>query len=115
MLNHAILSQFFEVAEKLMESEKIDVDKKGIKGSLPIIETIVSKNNVVFLQILKKTKNINVQDEDGWSPLHYAYAFNQPTMVVALLSKGSNPELKNKLGYKPSEVQGILNGNSGNY
>lgn len=46
--------------------------------------------------------DINTTDEDGWTALHRAYYSSQPKVVLALLQKGADTEVKEKsYGWTP--------------
>uniref|UniRef100_A0A7S4RIA3 Uncharacterized protein n=1 Tax=Alexandrium monilatum TaxID=311494 RepID=A0A7S4RIA3_9DINO len=45
----------------------------------------------------KKTIDINLYDEQGWTPLHYAAQLNHAEIVKVLLAGNANPGLKDKV------------------
>lgn len=51
--------------------------------------------------LLSKGANPNIQDNDGFTPLHYASQNNDVDLATLLLSKGANPNLLDKWGNIP--------------
>mmetsp|Transcript_43960 Transcript_43960/g.136826 ORF Transcript_43960/g.136826 Transcript_43960/m.136826 type:complete len:208 (-) Transcript_43960:315-938(-) len=45
----------------------------------------------------KKTIDVNLYDEQGWTPLHYASQLNHSDIVKALLDGDANPTLRDKV------------------
>lgn len=48
--------------------------------------------------------NMDVQDEYGWTALHYASREGQLEAVQFLLKKGANIEIKNNKGETPFDI-----------
>ena len=48
----------------------------------------------IVLHLVELTPNINVQDEDGWSPLIYSAKTESPATMKYLLQKGANTNLR---------------------
>ena len=62
-------------------------------GHFPIVEYLISKG-----------ANIEIKDEDGWTPLHYASDFEYPSIVEYLISKGADKTAKNNNGDTPYDL-----------
>ena len=56
---------------------------------------------IQFLAQLPNGANINIQDENGLSPMHFAAANGNIEMVNSLLKKGADINIQNKQGYTP--------------
>lgn len=54
--------------------------------------------------LLKHAAKVNIQDEHGNTPLHYACYRRDEKMIKALMEKGADPTLKNGSGKTPLEV-----------
>ena len=60
------------------------------------------------MQVLRLT----LKTKDGWTPLHYAAAFNSnPDVVKALISAGAKVNAKDKDGWTPLRAAAIKNSN----
>jgi hypothetical protein len=55
----------------------------------------------VVEQYLEKGKDINEQDQQGWTPLLHAVANGYPKMVKLMLAHGANPDIANLLKITP--------------
>ena len=83
-------------------------DLKQGQRNLPLVETIINK-----------TKNINIQDPNGFTPLHFAIITKNIYIIQLLLKKGASkniPTTKNvnfqyniPEGTTPLQLAGIIN------
>jgi Ankyrin repeats (3 copies)/Ankyrin repeats (many copies) len=64
------------------------------------LEMIEEKKKIVFL-LLKAGSNVNVDDEEGYTPLHYAIGANLIDVVKAFLDAGAHINAKDKIGDTP--------------
>uniref|UniRef100_A0A7S0FAD7 Uncharacterized protein n=1 Tax=Pyrodinium bahamense TaxID=73915 RepID=A0A7S0FAD7_9DINO len=60
-------------------------------GHLDIVEDYLGNPK------MKKTIDVNLYDEQGWTPLHYAAQRNYSEIVKVLLDGNANPSLKDKV------------------
>ncbi|KAH0558880.1 hypothetical protein GP486_004486 [Trichoglossum hirsutum] len=58
----------------------------------------------VVKRILKDKYKYDVQDVDGWTPLHWACKGRNPHVVKLLLAAGANPTVKDFQGWTPQKV-----------
>ena len=74
-----------------------------VKG-MPIEEIRAREHEQTeFVQmLLLKNANVNLQDQNGNTPLHYAYS--NPAVVKLLLAAGSNTAIVNKKGETPLQM-----------
>nr|XP_002122972.1 protein phosphatase 1 regulatory inhibitor subunit 16B-like isoform X1 [Ciona intestinalis] len=82
-----------------------DIEKKDENGAT--ILHIAAANGYVDLTryFLLQTTNVNIQDNDGWTPLHAAACWCQMDIVEILgLESNGDPSIKNKLGELPADV-----------
>merc|ERR1719506_791371 len=96
--------------------------------------TIATQNNRKrFVKLfLRHGANIDAQNAHGNSPLHYCSAYNFKEVADYLVSKGANPEVRNRAQLLPSQItpqnistiklsaasnanNGNFNGNNGTY
>lgn len=64
-----------------------------------------NKEYIAYVQELLNQRHINVdvQDDDGNTPLHFAVALEHPIMIRMLLDNKANIFIKNKKGNTPME------------
>ncbi|KAI9856186.1 MAG: hypothetical protein M1813_009203 [Trichoglossum hirsutum] len=58
----------------------------------------------VIKRILKDKNKYDVQDVDGWTPLHWACKGRNPHVVKLLLASGADPTAKDFQGWTPRKV-----------
>ena len=65
-----------------------------------LINSVLNNDVQKFSRILEKRDMsvINFQDENGYTPLHYAIQENKYELVIQLLDTGADFELPNKYG-----------------
>ncbi len=54
--------------------------------------------------LIKRTKNINIKDEDGRTALHRAALFNQYAIVSTIIRKKASPVIRDKKGRTPLQL-----------
>jgi Arf-GAP/coiled-coil/ANK repeat/PH domain-containing protein len=68
--------------------------KDGLKTAL---HKIVDDNNEVIVEfLLQRLSDVNQQDKNGWTALHYAAANNNVRLVLALLKRHAKPDIKDE-------------------
>lgn len=60
-----------------------------------------------LLRMLPGKIDVNTQDNEGNTPLHYAFAYGNREMITALLSHGASHQLTNRQGLKPEQMVSI--------
>lgn len=71
---------------------------------LLLIYNSAAGNAHVVEPILRHGGNVNVQDEYGNTPLHYAYKHNQLELVSLLLRHNADQNITNILGQRPADL-----------
>lgn len=92
------------IAEMLVK-DGAHVNIQNNAGLTPI-HTAADNENVELMDILldiypdtilsSPVANPNIQDENGNTPLHYAAKHSNQSIIIQLLSHGSDPHIKNK-------------------
>jgi len=54
--------------------------------------------------LLEKGANPKAEDDDGWTPLHWAAYRGHVEIVKLLLERGANPNAKNNNGWTPLHI-----------
>ena len=60
-------------------------------GYVEVMEFLLAQEDV----------DLNILDNEGWSPFHAAVCWSQPEMMKKLAEKGANMDLKNLRGETP--------------
>ena len=82
---------------KLLLKNGVDINSRNWNNSTLLIEECrkikVNKSNVEFL--IDNGADLNLQDNDGFTALHYIAAKNYPDILKLLLQSGANPLIAN--------------------
>lgn len=79
-----------------------DVNTQDKNGRTPIILALQSEHLFIAKSLLR-VENINLEltDDSGGTPLHYAVLLNDPSIIQDLISKGAEKDVHNKIGDTP--------------
>lgn len=69
-----------------------------------LIYNSAAGNSHVVEPILRNGANVNVQDEEGNTPLHYAFKHNQIEMIALLQRYQADPNICNIHGLRPVDL-----------
>ena len=58
------------------------------------------------MMFAERSRTVNVQDEDGWTPLMYAAKSGSTSVVQYLLQRGADPNMRQVSGVLLIEVLG---------
>ena len=58
-------------------------------------------------QCMKRGMAVNARDDDGNTPLHYAYCHNRTETIERLLAYGADPNIRNTAGDTPADMREI--------
>lgn len=94
---------------KYILSHRDELDKQNTKGWTALMIACRNKYLNVADILLELGANIDLQNNDGYCALMYAY--KQPCLVKKLINAEANVNLKNKYGF-PVYFYGMLNINS---
>lgn len=59
---------------------------------------IIARDDKALLQLIDSGMDVNTVDQEGWTLLHYAAAFNNKTALVKLIESGADACVNNKYG-----------------
>lgn len=104
-LEDIIKENFKEMRKRIKEKEEgFDLDMVDDKGKTALIHVVEGRNNTEQMWVLLDYgAEPNIQDEEGKTALHYAFAVERKDMIVCLLLFGADPEILDKEGKKPSD------------
>lgn len=75
-----------------------------LKDEKTLLDQIKAGNKGKVEQMIEEKKvDVNCLDRDLKTPLHHAAILKKQDIFSLLLSKGANPEAKDKYGYTPKE------------
>ena len=100
-LHAAVYSENLEVVRILIEYDPADINGVDEVGSTPLDWALTSdhfNNGSVFRLLLEHGADINLQDEEGWTPLHEASFSGALEVVHLLLEHGADVEPKDSNG-----------------
>ena len=89
----------------LMDFPKESFWKKDLRDRNALLSACINENWEIVSQIIRNCEmlelDLNEQDEEGNTCLHYACFHGQLLIVKEMLQKGSNPNLINRYGESP--------------
>jgi ankyrin repeat protein len=103
LLTGAISYNDIEGVQKLLENPALDINFMDHHGHFPLKEACWS-NTIIVELLLDKGANINLANEDGWTPLICAASINRVDVIKILLSNGADINLKNKDGKTARDI-----------
>ncbi len=101
LLYNSFVSKRYDIAELLLENgASPNIDELGT----PLIIVATSEERYDFVKLLLKYNvNLNVADEDGFTPLHMAIYLGYTRLETLLRQNGADPNIKNKYGITPDD------------
>jgi ankyrin repeat protein len=110
-LIYAILREKYEIANLLLQNGKDPNIAIPEAGKTPLMLALLKLSNInpnvgsggltLLIGNLIKQSNLDTQDVNGDTALHYAVQLKQEKIVQMLLNKGANPNVKNDFGNTP--------------
>jgi hypothetical protein len=94
------------MAVRFLIGESTDLEKKDGKGRAALhhlaqAPSATGSNLEMVKLLLSAGSNPDVQDPDGYTPLHLAAMANNAGVINELLLHGANPEIENRAGLMP--------------
>lgn len=100
----AIISGNVEQVKNALMVNVGDLNTQDAHGKTPLIQaTEYSFVNIVLLLLAQNGIDLDIQDNDGNTALHKAYALGNETIKQALLGAGADSEILNNRQEKPSD------------
>lgn len=79
-------------------------NKRGVTALIRAVEVLEPKERE-FVQVLCEVSDVNIQDNQGNTALHYAIKLQKVDFVNELLIKGANFRIKNALGENANDLR----------
>ncbi|MCE5319046.1 MAG: ankyrin repeat domain-containing protein [Parachlamydia sp.] len=96
-----------EVVDILLARDPKMTDAQDDMGKAPINSAIEFGQADSFNKVLKAMKSVQIADNQGNTPLMQAAQLNHPEMVLALLTKGANPQDINKEEINAAQIAAL--------
>jgi len=103
-LHPAAYTGNLEVVQKLIEYDPAYINARDMFEYTPLLCAsggLHFKDSSTFRLLLEHGADINVQEEDGWTPLHVASRYGALEVMRLLLEHGVDVEAKDKTGKTP--------------
>ncbi|MHB9147950.1 MAG: ankyrin repeat domain-containing protein [Candidatus Amoebophilus sp.] len=109
---HAIRERHTEIFKLLLKkgadvnvNVREDEDSVMEKGRYSLLHWAIKRGDVEIARVLlAKRANVNIQDQDGETPLHWAVDNLQLDFVKLLMENGADPNAKNNKGITPIRI-----------
>jgi ankyrin repeat protein len=103
-LHPAAYTGSLEVVKKLIEYDPAYINARDMFEYTPLLCAsggLHFKDSSTFRLLLERGADIDVQEEDGWTPLHVASRYGALEVMRLLLEHGVDIEAKDKTGKTP--------------
>ncbi|GBC05943.1 hypothetical protein RclHR1_06510010 [Rhizophagus clarus] len=97
-------SDIYEALRYLSLGANIDWKNEEINSTTALHQAILRNDNVSVEFLLQWLCNINEADDDGWSGLHHAAATNNSRLLLTLMKRHADTDLKDKNGKIPVDI-----------
>ncbi|PKY49153.1 ArfGap-domain-containing protein [Rhizophagus irregularis] len=97
-------SDLYEALRYLSLGANVDWKNKEINSTTALHQAILRNDNVSVEFLLQWLCNINEADNDGWSGLHHAAATNNSRLLLTLMKRHADINLKDKNGKIPVDI-----------
>ena len=89
--------------------QNIDDINGTTKDGSPLMASAVKGYNVISKLLIAAGADVNLQDANQTTALHYAVMFKNYDLVLMLLEAGANPNHKNNVGQSPMDFAVMQN------
>ncbi|MCP5527317.1 MAG: ankyrin repeat domain-containing protein [Verrucomicrobiales bacterium] len=103
LIHHAVAAGRIEVVDALKE-RGVNLDARGSGMITPLMVAVGMNQADVLEWLLKHGADVNLQDEDGNTALHFAAWKRSPSLAKRLLEAGASRAAVNLLGMTPVQL-----------
>ena len=93
---HAIEFNQIQVVEAYIKSHMLGSDVKDVYGNTLLSISAQFGCYDICNLLIREGANLNTQNQEGNTPLHYAIAYNMSAIVDLLVESGAKETIKNK-------------------
>lgn len=65
---------------------------------------VISGNKLILLLLAQHRAQVGIQDQDLWTPIHYAASFGNAICISILFKQGARLDVLNNANQKPLDV-----------
>lgn len=104
-LHFAVNEGRTEIVKELLSRDGVEKDPVSNIMRTPLHLACMRGNTAIVRMLVTSGANINSQDDDGNTPLHFASEFGHFESIIFLVKEaGSDPQIQNKYDYSPSDI-----------
>ncbi len=100
-LKRAIEGHHAEAAKLLIDSGKVDLNKKDLEGKTPLIVALNMGEREIAEALIAKGADLKAKDKNDITPLHAALRMGQAEVATALIEKGVDVNGADRTGQTP--------------
>ncbi|XP_061079172.1 protein phosphatase 1 regulatory subunit 27-like [Conger conger] len=89
---------------RFLRTQKVRVNKPFPSGMSAIHEAVLSGSLDCVKLLVTYGADVDLRDDDGWTPLHMACSDGYPEIAEYLLTRGASTAAKNESGEKPVDL-----------
>lgn len=102
LLFTAVLNNNAEKIKELFEQKKVNINMRRNQDGKTAVCLAAARGKIDALQeLLRFNPDVNLPDNDGWTPLKKAANYNHIECAKLLLASGAKPNQADKEGYTP--------------
>lgn len=90
-----------EKIKELLEQKKMNINARNDRGKTAVCIAASRGKNEALQELLRHNPDVNLPDNDCWTPLKKAADYGHLESAKLLLAAGANPNLADKEGYTP--------------
>lgn len=106
-LMNLVIEHGDELCLYLLNEYEIDVNASDLGGFTALHFATIEDNYNLMAKLLSFGAHVNAQDEDGNTPLFYAFRYRVSAAAInLLLDHGAAPMIENKYGVRPIDLSG---------
>lgn len=101
LLHSIVYSGKSKRIDELMDKTSINIDQRTFEGITPLLLSVFLQEEDVFFHLISIGANVNIADNEGVYPIHYACQEGNMNMVKALVKNNADVLVKTNRGNYP--------------
>lgn len=107
ILMNLVIEHGDELCLYLLNEHVVDVNATDLSGFTALHFATIEDSYELMAKLLSLGAHVNAQDEDGNTPLFYAFRYRVSAAAInLLLDHGAAPMIENKYGVRPIDLSG---------